>query len=89
MCSLFYKVIKDTRKKYITNPNRPLAHKIVSKLMKESAEICAYSNAERCTLRGHQSAGVTRIVDCDGAVSESEKLAASRHKNMSTHALYQ
>ena len=56
--------------------------------MTECAVLVGYDNPERFTLRDLRSYGVTELVSATG-VAESDKLAASRHKNMASHALYQ
>ena len=57
-------------------------------MMKECAELCNYSS-KRCTLRGLRSYGITKLVNTTEAVSETDKLIASRHTNLNTHAHYQ
>lgn len=57
--------------------------------MTECAIICEYDPEKRHTLRALRSFGITKLVNSTGAISEKDKLLASRRTNLSTHALYQ
>jgi len=58
-------------------------------MMTECAEICKYDETKRCTLRGLRSYGITKLVNATGPISETDKMLASRHTSLATHAHYQ
>ena len=72
----------------ITNPERPIGHNKLSDIQKACSQLCGYSNPHRCTSRGLRSFGVTKLVN-SSEISETDKLCASRHKSLSSHAHYQ
>jgi len=81
--TLIYNKEYNKNKLPITSTKKPIRKTCLGKLIAECVALVGYDNLERCTLRGLRSYGVTTNV------AESDKLAASRHKNMSTHAHYQ
>jgi len=72
----------------ITSARKPIGKTILAKLMTECVLLVGYDNPDRFTLRGLRSYGITQLASATG-VAEKDKLAASRHKNMASHALYQ
>jgi len=61
----------------------------LGKYMTDCAVICDYDPEKRHTLRSLCSFGITKLINSSGAISEKDKLLASRHNNLGTHALYQ
>jgi len=57
--------------------------------MKSCARICGYDPAKQTTCRGLRSFSITQLVNATEAISEKDKIMASWHKKLSTHAHYQ
>ena len=83
----FLQKYEANKKKYWSNPNRPIGHNKLASMAPVFATKCGFQNALQHKAHGKRALGITML--SNSSVSEQMKLKASRHSSLKSHTRYQ